>query len=133
MSANLFIKKFDMSKIDKRSAVAIIGKRNIGKSYLVKDLLYYNHDIPFGTVISPCESEDQFYGNIVPNKFIHNEFNEEIVNNLAKRQKLVINKINQQKDQFGKTNIDPFAYLICDSLMQDWLKNSTMREFFASL
>ena len=50
--ANLNLKKFDMSKIGNGSIVVMIGKRNTGKSFLVKDLLYYKRDVPIGTVIS---------------------------------------------------------------------------------
>ena len=39
--ANLNLRKFDMSKIANGSIVVMIGKRNTGKSFLVKDLLFY--------------------------------------------------------------------------------------------
>lgn len=132
MAANLHLKKFDMSKISKGSVVVMIGKRNTGKSYLVQDLLYYKRDIPIGTVISSTESANQFYGNIMPKLFIHDEYNAEIVNNLLKRQKIAVKKINEQEKQFGKSNIDPFAYLIFDDLMYDlsWLKDTSIREIF---
>ena len=55
MAAALKLKKFDPSKIKKGSVVVLIGKRNTGKSFLVKDLLYYKRDIPVGTVISASE------------------------------------------------------------------------------
>ena len=132
MAANLHLKKFDMSRIGKGSVVVMIGKRNTGKSFLVQDLLYYKRDIPIGTVISATESANQFYGNMMPKIFIHDEFNAEIVNNLVKRQKIAITKMQQQEAQFGRTNIDPFAYLILDDLMYDtsWLKDPTIRSLF---
>jgi len=91
--ANLNLKKFDMSKIANGSIVVMIGKRNTGKSFLVKDLLYYKRDIPIGTVISATEGSNRFYGELMPNLFIHEEFSPEIVANLVKRQKIVVNKI----------------------------------------
>jgi hypothetical protein len=132
MAANLHLKKFDMSKIGKGSVVIMIGKRNTGKSYLVQDLLYYKRDIPIGTVISATEGANQFYGDMMPKIFIHDEFNSQIVSNLVKRQKIAITKMQQQEAQFGKTNIDPFAYLILDDLMYDtsWLKDQTIRSLF---
>ena len=39
--ANLNLKKFDMSKIGKGAIIAMIGRRGQGKSFLVRDLLYY--------------------------------------------------------------------------------------------
>lgn len=41
MSFELNLQKFDVSKMDKHSIVGIIGKRNVGKSVLVKDLLHH--------------------------------------------------------------------------------------------
>ena len=63
---NLQLKKIDMSSILDDSVVVLIGKRNTGKSYLTKDLLYYHRDVPVVTVISPTEQANKFYSNIDP-------------------------------------------------------------------
>lgn len=131
--ANLNLKKFDMSRIAKGSIIAMIGKRNTGKSFLVKDLLYYKRDIPIGTVISASEGSNRFYGDMMPSLFIHEEYSPEIIANLVKRQKLVTRKMKQQQAMYGKSNIDPFAFLIMDDMMYDadtWLKDTNIREIF---
>ena len=46
--------------------IVLIGRRDTGKSFLVRDLLYYQQDIPIGTVISGTEAGNGFYGNMVP-------------------------------------------------------------------
>ena len=129
---SLNLKKFDMSKIGKGSVVLLIGKRNTGKSFLCKDLLYYKRDIPIGNVISATEGANKFYGTMMPSLFIHEEFNHEIIKNLVKRQKLIVDKLNYQKNTFGKTTIDPWAYLILDDLMYDtsWIKDKLIRALF---
>ena len=43
---NLELKKFDLSNIKKDKVCVFIGKRETGKSFLVRDLLYYHQDIP---------------------------------------------------------------------------------------
>ena len=43
--SSLNLKKFEMNKIGKGSVVVMIGKRNTGKSFLTKDLLYYKRDV----------------------------------------------------------------------------------------
>ena len=54
---NLELKRFDMKTISfkpdesKGPVVVLIGRRDTGKSFLVKDLLYYQQSIPIGTVI----------------------------------------------------------------------------------
>jgi hypothetical protein len=131
--ANLNLKKFDMSKIGNGSIVVMIGKRNTGKSFLVKDLLYYKRDVPIGTVISATEGSNRFYGDLMPSLFIHEEFSAEIVANLVKRQKLVVQKMKQQEALYGKSNIDPHAYLILDDLMYDaptWIRDTTIKQIF---
>ena len=71
---NLQLKKFDITKISNDKVCVFIGKRETGKSFLVKDLLYYHQDIPIGTVISGTEGANTFYGKIVPNLFIHEAY-----------------------------------------------------------
>ena len=66
---NLHMKKFDISSIASDQVVVFIGKRNTGKSFLCKDLLYFHQDIPVGTVISATEGANQFYSSIIPMLF----------------------------------------------------------------
>jgi len=55
---SLELRKFSMKDIsfnpneNKGAVVVLIGRRDTGKSYLVRDLLWYHQDIPIGTVIS---------------------------------------------------------------------------------
>ena len=53
--ARLKLKRFDMKSIADDKVVVLIGKRETGKSFLVKDLLYYHRDIPIGCIISGTE------------------------------------------------------------------------------
>ena len=43
---NLQLRKFDIKGIKDGSAVVFIGKRDTGKSFLVKDLLYHKQKLP---------------------------------------------------------------------------------------
>ena len=66
----LELKKFDMKTIsfkpneNKGPVIVLIGRRDTGKSYLVRDLLFHHQDIPIGTVISGTEAANQFYGSL---------------------------------------------------------------------
>ena len=132
MAASLNLKKFDMNSIGKGSICVMLGKRRTGKSVLTKDLLYYKQDIPIGTVISATENANKFYSSIVPPLFIHDEYSPEIIANTVKRQKLVIDKMNEQETQFGKSNIDPFSFIILDDCLYDnaWTKDKNIRLYF---
>ena len=99
----LELKKFDMSRIsfipdeNKGPVIVLIGRRDTGKSFLVRDLLYYHQDIPIGTVISGTEAGNGFYSTHVPKLFIHDEYNIVIIENILKRQKIVLKQIRYQK------------------------------------
>ena len=103
---NLNLKKFNMASIPDDSVVVCVGKRNTGKSVLLKDLLSYKTDMPVGTVISPTEVANSFYGKMVPPLFIHGEYSDEIVQKILMRQMKVIQKIKAHEQRVGKTNID---------------------------
>ena len=122
----LQLKKFDINDIKDTSSVVLIGKRDTGKSFLCKDILYNHQKIPVGQVISGTEGANQFYGQIVPKLFIHDEFNPTIIQNMLKRQKLMLEK-KQEMD-----NTDPRAFLILDDCLYDntWTKDKNMRSVF---
>jgi len=135
---NLQLSKFDMKKIsfkpneNKGPVVVLIGRRDTGKSFLVKDLLYYHQDIPIGTVISGTEEGNGFYGKLVPKLFIHNEYNSAIIENILKRQKQVLKQVKKEIDTYKKSNIDPRTFTILDDCLFDnsWSKDKLMKLLF---
>lgn len=130
--AKLELKKFDMNSIPDDKVVVFIGKRETGKSFLVRDMLYYHQDIPVGTVISGTEGANSFYSKLMPGLFIHGEWNETIVNNYIKRQKKVVKEMNKHKAYGKESNIDPRAFFILDDCLYDnsWVKNKDIRALF---
>ena len=129
---NLELKKFDIGSIKSDKVCVFIGKRETGKSFLVKDLLYYHKNLPCGTVISGTEGANKFYSSLVPSIFIHEEYSAALVNNVVKRQKIIVKKMMKEKETYGKTNIDPRAFLILDDCLYDssWTKDSNIRSLF---
>ena len=135
---NLELKKFDMRNISFTSndtngpVIVLIGRRDTGKSFLVKDLLYYHQDIPIGTVISGTEAGNGFYGTIVPKLFIHDEYNTAIIENILKRQKIVVKQIKKEREAYGRSNIDARAFVILDDCLYDnsWSRDKLMRLLF---
>ena len=135
---NLELKKFDMKSISfkpneaKGPVCVLIGRRDTGKSFLVRDLLYYHQDIPIGTVISGTEEGNGFYGKLVPKLFIHNEYNSAIIENILKRQRQVLKQIKKEVETFKKSNIDPRTFAILDDCLYDatWSRDKLMRLLF---
>jgi hypothetical protein len=135
---SLELKKFDMKSIqfkpneNKGPVVVLIGKRDTGKSFLVRDLLYYQQDIPIGTVISGTEEGNGFYGKMVPRLFIHNEYNSAIIENILKRQRTVLKQVKKEMETYKRTTIDPRAFVILDDCLYDntWSRDKLMRLLF---
>ena len=99
-SFSLRLKKFDIKTIPADSVVLFIGKRNTGKSFLVRDLLYYHQDVPVGTVISGTESANMSYGKMVPPLFVHDEYTAELLEKVIKRQKIIVSKMNKDVEVY---------------------------------
>ena len=134
----LELKKFDMKNIsfkpdeNKGPVVVLIGRRDTGKSFLVKDLLYYHQDIPIGTVISGTEAGNGFYSKLVPKLFIHEEYQGPIIENILKRQKMVLKQIKKEQETYGRSSIDPRTFVIMDDCLYDgsWTRDKLMRLLF---
>jgi hypothetical protein len=134
----LELKKFDMKEIsfrpdeNKGPVIVLIGRRDTGKSYLVRDLLYYHQDIPIGTVISGTEAGNGFYSEHVPKLFIHDEYNSAIIENILKRQRTVLKQIKKEIQVYRKSSIDPRAFCILDDCLFDatWTRDKMMRLMF---
>ena len=134
----LELKKFDMKRItflkeeNKGPVVVLIGRRDTGKSILVRDLLYHHRDIPIGTVISGTEAGNGFYAAHVPKLFIHDEYNTSIIENILKRQKTVIKEVNKQILVHKSSKIDPRTFVILDDCLYDntWARDKMMRLLF---
>jgi hypothetical protein len=134
----LELKKFDMKSIsfkpneNKGPVVVLIGKRDTGKSFLVRDLLFYQQDIPIGTVISGTEEGNGFYAKMVPKLFVHNEYNTAIIENILKRQRTVLKQIKKEIETYKRSTIDPRAFVILDDCLYDntWARDKMMRLIF---
>ena len=134
----LELRKFDMKSIqfkateNKGPVVVLIGKRDTGKSFLVRYLLWYQQEIPIGTVISGTEEGNGFYGKMVPRLFIHNEYNSAIIENILKRQRTVLKQVKKEMDAYKRSSIDPRAFVILDDCLYDntWSRDKLMRLLF---
>ena len=85
-----------------------------------------------GCVISGTEESNGFFKKIVPPMFIHGEYNPVILDNYVKRQKLVMQKIQQDKERGIANNLDPRAFLILDDCLYDnsWIRDKNVRYLF---
>tara|TARA_B100002019_G_scaffold216423_1_gene189040 strand:+ start:22 stop:861 length:840 start_codon:yes stop_codon:yes gene_type:complete len=134
----LELKKFDMRTItfkaneNKGPVIVMIGRRDTGKSYLVRDLLFYHQDIPIGTVMSGTEAGNGFYSKHVPKLFIHDEYNTVLIENILRRQKTALKKVTSDMKTMGRTTLDPRTFVILDDCLYDqsWTRDKMMRLLF---
>lgn len=120
------LRRFDMGSIKKHCVCLMLGKRNTGKSFLVKDMLSFHSDAPAGVVISPTESANHFYSEMFPPIFIHEEYSPAIIDNVVKRQRQIVRKVQDNP------NIDPRCVLIMDDCLYDgsWTHDKNIRQIF---
>jgi hypothetical protein len=140
--ANFTLQKFDMNmlvertEIDSRKSpmIVVIGKKDTGKSFLVRDILFHTQRcFPVGTVISGTEVANEFFQHMVPSRFIHDKYTPEIVMATIKRQLQVKQARNADKTSHGgHSTRDPRAFLILDDCLYDasWIQQESTRYVF---
>jgi len=139
---NFQIKKFNMDVIrdrceidsHKSPMIVLIGKKDTGKSFLVRDILANTQScFPIGTVISGTEVANPFFQDMVPSKLIHDKYTPNIVMNAIKRQMTIKQRReHEKKARGGNSGLDPRAFLILDDCLYDktWINEESTRYVF---
>ena len=140
---NFQLRKFNIDMIKERCdmdsrkspMIVVIGKKDTGKSFLVRDILFNVQScFPVGTVISATEAVNEFFQSMIPSKFIHDTYKPEIVTNVIKRQMNVKQSRNTDKtSRGGNSNVDPRAFLILDDCLyaaKAWINEESTRFVF---
>lgn len=82
---------------------------NTGKSTVIKSILYAKkHIFPIGIAMSGSEDSNHCYGEFMPSTFVFNEYDEEKISQMVKRQKLAANHLP-----------NPWAFMILDDCTDD--------------
>ena len=129
---NLRLSKFNMNMIPDDGVVLFIGRRGTGKSWLIKDLMWYKQKFPIGTVFSGTEGANAFYGSMVPSLFIHDEVVPQTVSNVLKRQEGITKQIRKETEIRGSSQLDRKAFIIMDDCLYDnkWVNDKWIRSLF---
>lgn len=110
--------------------IVMIAKSGSGKSWVVRNILYYLRDIPCGTVIAPTDKMTKFYDAFVPSCFVHHKYREQIIPRVLQRQRSML-KQNEERVARGKRPVDPRAFLVMDDCMAEkhlWIKDPNVLE-----
>ncbi|BCU09355.1 hypothetical protein [Sicyoidochytrium minutum DNA virus] len=113
---------FDPSTISDGSVIVLVGKRGSGKSTVAQDLMSYQRHCKRGLCIAGTEQANPFWGQYIPECFIHHRFDEELVYQLLRDQNAIFEKYGKHEPTFA----------IFDDLMYDpgFLKTEAMRMLF---
>ncbi len=105
--------KFSPEMASTGPTIAIIGKRGTGKTFMLRDLMYYFRDVPRVIVFSGSERYNQYFGQFVPQNCIHYEFKAEVLEQLVRDQEEVLKRWHQDK------SFDPRVMVVLDDCMWD--------------
>lgn len=126
------IQEFDPSSLASDSVVVIIGHRGVGKSNLVRDLLWWHRSTPIGCVMSGTEKYKPFFSKLVPPNLIKHGYDPDMLVNVQNRQKTKLNKKRRDEDTVGYSNVDARCFLVLDDIMASGAlrKEQGIRELF---
>jgi len=130
-NSKLQIKRFNANVLSDKIAsnsspvICIIGKRNTGKSEVIRSLLYHNRGIPCGIIISPTETGNKFYSSFCPDSFIHHSFDADLLARIMTRQRKRVQK-------FGKICKNNFFIILDDCMYEskEICGNKYIKEIF---
>lgn len=115
-------KQFDFQQCGNMDSIVIIGKRAVGKTVLVKDLLCQSwFDYQHLIVFNPTESEKvEGYGEIVPRHAIHEQYKEETLQKFVREQKAKVEEYIEKKQSDYTTNmLPPQGCVVLEDCMYD--------------
>ena len=127
---NIDIKSFDTRLLTYREnrIIIVFGKNT---SNITKDLLYNIKEIPVGVCITKTNDYDKH----IPYKFIYNEYSPQILDNILKRQRIIVKNVMDNL-KVMKINDSELFILIdnnCISNLSSFSTDKNMRELFFNI
>ena len=124
---NFSINTFNLNDMVDHPAIVMIAKRGSGKSVLVRDILmHFNKKIPIGIIISPTDSMNHDYSKFVPESYIYDKFDPEVIQRILDRQEWAVD-MKEKREAKGK-KFNSRAFIVMDDCLADkgsWAKDPT--------
>lgn len=118
--------KFKIDEIDLNAKICIVGKPGVGKTSIIKDIIYRHRD-KFSKALlfsGTTESSNDFSG-VIPDIFVHSGYNGALLDKFWSKQKRLVQK--RGKGAYGNQ-----CLIIFDDLMHDtsWTSSHTVSDIF---
>ena len=123
------IKNFDLNSMVKNPSILIIGKRDTGKSFFIRNILHHYRNVPGGIVFSPTDKQRPFYKHFFPDLYIHHEIGRRTLQKVLFRQNLILQKAYKMKKE--EIDFDPDAVVVMDDVLagkKSWAKDESIME-----
>jgi hypothetical protein len=103
-------------------------------SYLVRDIFYHHKEIPIGLIFSGTEEANPFFGDFIPDSFIHSEYDPDLIETMLIKQSQKVKKArnNGHAETDGLTPGNR-AFVVLDDMLHDaaaWKKEKTIQSIF---
>jgi len=123
---------FNPAEILLDGTVVAVGKRRTGKSWIFRNLMYLMKDkFQSGIVISQTDELNKFWRQYIPAKYIYPKYQPEILQNVFKRQKKILN--DSSRTEAEKERDAPFFVLLDDVISDQRLKyDEALMELFVA-
>lgn len=101
-------------------------------SWLVRDIFYHHRHIPSGIVFSGTEEANPFFADFIPDSFIHDEYDPELIERIMNKQKKKINDAKKAGIKDGKCPANNMFIVFDDMLhdAQNWKNEKTIKNIF---
>lgn len=121
---HLKLKPFDPSRIKDDKVCVFVGHRGVGKSFLMRDIMWHKRNIRSGVLMSATEDNTGFWRAHIPDVFIYSGYDPDLVHK-------IINKQKARAKARGKEAVDP-VFVIAEDCMYDktLAKDKAAREVF---
>lgn len=123
-------------------------------SWLVRDIFYHHRDVPAGLIFSGTEQANPFFGDFVPDSFIHSDYNPGLIESVLNKQGTRVRETRTlarktiegvktklshlPRDSLVKISKDGLTssnrfFIVLDDMLADassWKKEKTIQEIF---
>lgn len=121
------IKRFDMSNLQTDAIIVIIGKRRVGKSWFIRDLMYNLsiRGMKYGQIYSNTEHASPFFKYFFPGLYIYKDFSETQLMSVIESQ---ATKIKKNGKSLNNNMLIVFDDMLANNDM--WKKSNAFRTLF---